>query len=91
MSFKPDFHAGGQKRPGGLHYQTAGRSMTCRRTRGRLLRTMSVLCVCLSKYEIEELLHMVHPVDPHAFLTVQRASGIRQLRGSWDEGRGGSP
>lgn len=34
-----------------------------------------VLCVCLSKYEIEELLHMVHSVDPHAFLTVQ--SGVR--------------
>ena len=34
-----------------------------------------VLCVCLSKYEIEELLHMVHSVDPHAFLTVQE--GIR--------------
>ena len=34
-----------------------------------------VLCVCLSKYEIEELLHMVHSVDPHAFLTVQ--AGVR--------------
>ena len=34
-----------------------------------------VLCVCLSKYEIEELLHMVHSVDPHAFLTVQE--GVR--------------
>ena len=30
-----------------------------------------VLCVCLSKYEIEELLHTVHSIDPHAFLTVQ--------------------
>ena len=30
-----------------------------------------VLCVCLSKYEIEELLHAVHSIDPHAFLTVQ--------------------
>ena len=34
-----------------------------------------VLCVCLSKDEIEELLHMVHSVDPHAFLTVQE--GVR--------------
>ena len=34
-----------------------------------------VLCVCLSKYEIEELMHMVHSVDPHAFLTVQ--TGVR--------------
>ena len=30
-----------------------------------------VLCVCLSKYEIEELLHAVHTMDPHAFFTVQ--------------------
>ncbi len=34
-----------------------------------------VLCVCLSKYEIEELLHTVHSIDPHAFLTVQE--GVR--------------
>ena len=34
-----------------------------------------VLCVCLSKYEIEELLPMVHSIDPHAFLTVQE--GVR--------------
>ena len=34
-----------------------------------------VLCVCLSKYEIEELLHMVHSADPHAFVTVQE--GVR--------------
>lgn len=34
-----------------------------------------VLCVCLSKYEIEELLHMVRSIDPHAFLTVQE--GVR--------------
>ena len=30
-----------------------------------------VLCVCLSKYEIEELLHAVHSIDPHAFVTVE--------------------
>ena len=30
-----------------------------------------VLCVCLSKYEIEELLRAVHSIDPRAFLTVQ--------------------
>lgn len=34
-----------------------------------------VLCVCLSKFEIEELLHAVHTIDPHAFLTVQE--GVR--------------
>ena len=47
-----------------------------------------VLCVCLSKYEIEELLHMVHSVDPHAFFDC--AGGVRvfgNFRGSWDEER----
>lgn len=34
-----------------------------------------VLCVSLSKYEIEELLHAVHSIDPQAFLTVQE--GVR--------------
>lgn len=34
-----------------------------------------VLCVCLSKYEIEELLHAVHTIDPHAFVTMQE--GVR--------------
>lgn len=34
-----------------------------------------VLCVCLSKFEIEELIHAVHFIDPHAFLTVQE--GVR--------------
>lgn len=35
-----------------------------------------VLCVCLSKYEIEELLHTVRTIDPHAFLTVQEGTHI---------------
>ena len=35
-----------------------------------------VLCVCLSKYEVEELLPMVHSVDPHAFLTVQEGTRV---------------
>ncbi len=34
-----------------------------------------VLCVCLSKFEIEELLHTVHSIDPHAFVTVEE--GVR--------------
>lgn len=34
-----------------------------------------VLCVCLSKYEIEELLHTVHTIDPHAFVVVEE--GVR--------------
>jgi len=35
-----------------------------------------VLCVCLSKYEIEELIHTVHSIDPHAFLTTQEGTRI---------------
>ena len=35
-----------------------------------------VLCVCLSKYEIEELLHAVHTIDPHAFITAQEGTRI---------------
>jgi len=31
-----------------------------------------VLCVCLSKYEIDELLHVVRTLDPQAFFTVQK-------------------
>ena len=38
--------------------------------------SVHVLCVCLSKYEIEELLHAVHAIDPHAFLTVQEGTHI---------------
>ena len=35
-----------------------------------------VLCVCLSKFEIEELLHAVHTMDPHAFVTAQEGTRI---------------
>ena len=35
-----------------------------------------VLCVSLSKYEIEELLHAVRNIDPHAFMTVQKGVQI---------------
>ena len=34
-----------------------------------------VLCVCLSKYEIEEMRHAGHTIDPNAFFTVQE--GVR--------------
>ena len=30
-----------------------------------------VLCVCLSKYEIETLQNAVHAIDPHAFISIQ--------------------
>ena len=32
---------------------------------------VEVLCVCLSKYEIEQLLRAVHSFDPDAFVTIQ--------------------
>lgn len=38
---------------------------------------VEVLCVCLSKYEIEELLRAVHSIDPTAFVTVQE--GVRVI------------
>lgn len=37
---------------------------------------LRVLCVSLSKYEIEELLHAVRTIDPHAFITVQKGVQI---------------
>lgn len=36
---------------------------------------LHILCVCLSKYEIEDLHHAVHAIDPNAFITVQE--GVR--------------
>ena len=35
-----------------------------------------MLCVCLSKFEVEELVHAVHTIDPHAFLTTQEGTRI---------------
>ena len=39
-------------------------------------KDVPVLCVSLSKYEIEELLHAVRTIDPQAFLTVQEGVHI---------------
>ena len=51
-----------------------GRSVTYWNGVGAYTRdNVHVLCVCLSKYEIEELMPMVHEVDPHAFF--DRAGG----------------
>lgn len=36
---------------------------------------LHILCVCLSKYEIEDLHSAVHDIDPHAFIAVQE--GVR--------------
>lgn len=35
-----------------------------------------ILCVCLSKYEIDDLIRTVHAVDPQAFLTTQEGTRI---------------
>ena len=37
---------------------------------------MHVLCTCVSKYEIEELVRAVHKLDPHAFITTQEGTRI---------------
>ena len=37
---------------------------------------MHILCVCLSKYEEEDLLHIVHSIDAQAFITVQEGARI---------------
>ena len=36
-----------------------------------------VLCVCVSKFEVEELQRAVHAMDPNAFITVQEGVQIR--------------
>lgn len=37
---------------------------------------IKIICVYLSKYEVEELLHVVHSMDPEAFFTVQEGTRI---------------
>ena len=37
---------------------------------------LRVLCVCLSKYEIEDLRHAVHQMDPHAFFIIQEGVSV---------------
>lgn len=60
------------------HYimETLGRGVTYwQGVGGYTGEGVRVLSVCLSKYEIEELLHAVHAIDPHAFIAVQE--GVR--------------
>lgn len=53
-----------------------GRGATCWEGTGAYTGTgVHVLCVCLTKYEIDQLLHAVRTMDPTAFLTVQK--GVR--------------
>jgi len=55
---------------------TLGRSVTYWNGTGAYTgELVHVLFVCLSKYEIDELRHMVQTFDPHAFLVVQE--GVR--------------
>ena len=57
--------------------ENLGRGVTYWRGTGAYIGDdVHVLCVCLSKYEIEELLHAVHTIDPHAFLTVQEGTRV---------------
>ncbi len=37
---------------------------------------VNIMCVYLSKYEIEDLVRIVHTMDPTAFLTVQEGPRI---------------
>ena len=58
-------------------FQKIGRGVTWWEGTGAYTgKGVHVLCVCLSKYEIEELLHVVHAIDPHAFLTTQEGTHI---------------
>ena len=60
----------------GFIIKKLGRSVTYWNGVGAYTKdNVHVLCVCLSKDEIEEVMPMVHEVDPHAFLTVQE--GVR--------------
>lgn len=61
------------------HYiiETVGRGVTCWAGRGAYTDTdLHVLCVCLSKYEIDELNRAVHEMDPHAFVIMQEGVHI---------------
>ena len=66
-------------------YEKLGQFITTQLSRGVTFWTgtgaytgeeVHVLCVCLSKYEIEELTHVVHTIDPLAFLTVQEGTRV---------------
>ena len=57
--------------------ESLGRSVTYWEGVGAYTKEdVHVLCVCLSKFEIEELVHAVHTSDPHACLTAQEGTRI---------------
>jgi len=63
---------GDERKMSGFIMEKLGRGVTYWSGTGAYTgEDVHVLCVCLSKYEIEELRHAVHSFDPHAFLVVQ--------------------
>lgn len=61
-----------EKKLGRFIIEKLGRSVTCWEGTGAYSgKRRHVLVVCVSKFEIEELLHAVHEMDPQAFTTVQ--------------------
>jgi len=61
-----------EKQLGRFIIEKLGRSVTYWEGTGAYSgKGLHVLVVCLSKFEIEELLRAVHKMDPHAFTTVQ--------------------
>ena len=61
-----------EKELGRFIIEKLGRSVTYWEGTGAYSgKGLHVLVVCLSKFEIEELLHAVHALDGHAFVTVQ--------------------
>ena len=70
------FTRGDEKSVAQFIIETLGRSVTYWNGVGAYTgEGVHVLCVCLSKFEIEELLHTVHTIDPHAFVVVEE--GVR--------------
>lgn len=71
------FTRAGEKELSQAIFEQIGRGVTCWEGTGAYTgKDVHVLCICLSKYEIEELLHIVHAIDPHAFLTTQEGTRI---------------
>ena len=61
-----------EKELGRFIIEKLGRSVTYWEGTGAYSgKGLHVLVVCVSKFEIEELLHAVHEMDEHAFVTVQ--------------------
>ena len=70
------FTRAGERELGRVIMDELGRGVTWWEGAGAYTgENVHVLCVCLSKYEIEELFHTVHEMDPHAFITLQE--GVR--------------